>query len=152
MELDEANRELASLANTHHPELFLDTDRSLPSAIRRTELVVQRKFSDYANASLIGGSRNHIFQVEYGGRSLVLKQVPLEDKKSFEREVMVSHDLLHPNIVPVSAVFYDGLYGYIEMPRYPTTFGKWLDEPPGRGVEDVKPVMRYLPCTVWGWG
>lgn len=143
MDLDEANRELSSLANTHHPELFLDTDRSLPSAIRRTELVVQRKFNDYANASLIGGSRNHIFQVDYGGRKLVLKQIPLEDKKSFEREVMVSHDLQHPNIVPVSAVFYDGLYGYIEMPLYPTTFRKWLDEE-ARPRDQVKPIMRQI--------
>jgi len=81
--------------------------------------------------------------VEYGGLALVLKQIPLENRKGFEREVMVSHHLQHPNVVPVSAVFYDGMYGYIEMPLYPDSLRSWLEKGP-RPLSDIAPILREV--------
>uniref|UniRef100_A0A0G4G9U7 Protein kinase domain-containing protein n=1 Tax=Chromera velia CCMP2878 TaxID=1169474 RepID=A0A0G4G9U7_9ALVE len=63
--------------------------------------------------------------------------------RHFYRQVSMLHELQHPHLVPVTAVWQEGVYGYVQMPRYPGgDLAKWMAERPAGGGRDSRESLR----------
>eukprot|EP00276_Gloeochaete_wittrockiana_P004021 CAMPEP_0184655160 /NCGR_PEP_ID=MMETSP0308-20130426/12781_1 /TAXON_ID=38269 /ORGANISM="Gloeochaete witrockiana, Strain SAG 46.84" /LENGTH=1156 /DNA_ID=CAMNT_0027091467 /DNA_START=812 /DNA_END=4282 /DNA_ORIENTATION=+ len=131
----------------HLPELTIDLHSAVRSSTRATGLLRKdRKLYSYRLLRAINRGMHNVYLAQYygkgsdgileeeedeekeedddasGGDLCVLKEFPFSQnqyKKSFNTEVRILSKISHPNIVPITCVFIDGLSGYLEMPYYP---------------------------------
>lgn len=118
---------LGELAEGERPELALDlqgggaagASQNAAGRLARTGLLVTRRLAEYQQLAMLSSSSRHVILCARAGRKCVLKEIALtgeEEKRSFENEVDLLWKLRHPSVVPVEAVFYEGLRAYIQMP------------------------------------
>uniref|UniRef100_A0A0G4HYZ1 Protein kinase domain-containing protein n=1 Tax=Chromera velia CCMP2878 TaxID=1169474 RepID=A0A0G4HYZ1_9ALVE len=63
--------------------------------------------------------------------------------RHFYRQVEMVHELRHPHIVPVHAVWQEGTQGFVQMPQYlGGDLGSWMAERPREGGRDPEVSLR----------
>jgi len=134
--IDEAMLKLSKEGSEHWPEVL----SSAPdiSDFKRMNFLQTDNLSinSYEDMRPLGGKgRNDVFEAKLDGHVVVLKAYDLKKASeidSVKNEVMRLHQLRHPNIIEVDAVFEDknkaGSKMYLQMQRYPHDLKDWLDE------------------------
>uniref|UniRef100_A0A0G4GAC5 Protein kinase domain-containing protein n=1 Tax=Chromera velia CCMP2878 TaxID=1169474 RepID=A0A0G4GAC5_9ALVE len=63
--------------------------------------------------------------------------------RHFYRQVSMLHELQHPHLCPVVAVWQEGEYGFVQMPFYPGgDLAGWMRERPAEGGRDAAASLR----------
>uniref|UniRef100_A0A0G4GWN8 Protein kinase domain-containing protein n=1 Tax=Chromera velia CCMP2878 TaxID=1169474 RepID=A0A0G4GWN8_9ALVE len=80
------------------------------------------------------------------GGQWVLKRYEIgraEGSRYFYRQAAMLQDLLHPHLVHVTAVWQEGAYGFLQMPRYlGGDLAAWMDARPAEGGRDSRESLR----------
>uniref|UniRef100_A0A0K6SB32 non-specific serine/threonine protein kinase n=1 Tax=Chromera velia CCMP2878 TaxID=1169474 RepID=A0A0K6SB32_9ALVE len=95
------------------------------------------------------------YEIGGGGRGQSQPEAVGACSRWFYRQVAMLHELRHPHLVPVVAAWQEGVYGFIQMPRYPGgNLREWMAARPaegGRGAgeslrlaEDLLLVLSFL--------
>uniref|UniRef100_A0A0G4GW86 non-specific serine/threonine protein kinase n=1 Tax=Chromera velia CCMP2878 TaxID=1169474 RepID=A0A0G4GW86_9ALVE len=173
---------LLSLASLHFPELLWEGSdflrlvrQDLRDVVPRGGLVSAgvlmhgRSFArDYRNIRVLSesspqtGSLARVCSCEdLQGRKAVVKRYQLGTAthgtaavRHFYRQVGMLHELQHPHLVPVVAVWQEGEYGFVQMPFYPGgDLAGWMKERPVAGrdaatslrlAEDLLSALAFL--------
>uniref|UniRef100_A0A0G4HHK2 Protein kinase domain-containing protein n=1 Tax=Chromera velia CCMP2878 TaxID=1169474 RepID=A0A0G4HHK2_9ALVE len=63
--------------------------------------------------------------------------------RHFYRQAELMHKLQHPHLVHVTAVWQEGVYGYVQMPKYPGgDLAAWMADRPAEGGRDPSEGLR----------
>ena len=138
---------MQQLAGGDHPEIGLTkAAEARHRRLQHTGLIVDRRFEEYEQVRMLGATRNKVFLMRYRGQECVLKEIVVTDhatRKTFENEVSIVHRLSHPAVVSISAVFYDHMMAYIEMPYFEAgNMRQWLDQ--GTTPWELQGVLRQV--------
>ena len=129
---------LAQQGSVHYPEVLV----SVPSvaSFKRCEFLRTDGLGlkSYDNvARMAAGGHSAVFSAKLDKQEVVLKQYDLTAGtiNAVIREVTKLHEMRHPNIVEVQAVFEEKKKGstlmYLQMPRYACDLKQWIKGCPG---------------------
>uniref|UniRef100_A0A0G4H1K7 Protein kinase domain-containing protein n=1 Tax=Chromera velia CCMP2878 TaxID=1169474 RepID=A0A0G4H1K7_9ALVE len=162
---------LLSLASLHFPELLWEGGDFLSVTRHDVEAVANQGALLSAGVLLQGRSSRRDFRNEEvlsepspqtGSLARVLTCMDLQSRKwvlkrfqlgttgegsaavrHFYRQVAMLHELQHPHLCPVVAVWQEGEYGFVQMPFYPGgDLAGWMRDRPAEGGRDAAASLR----------
>uniref|UniRef100_A0A0G4HPY8 non-specific serine/threonine protein kinase n=1 Tax=Chromera velia CCMP2878 TaxID=1169474 RepID=A0A0G4HPY8_9ALVE len=170
--------QLLGLASLHFPELLWEGDPFL-SSVRLHVKEVAHAALQAAGVLIQGRNRRRDFMEERvisdaspregrlarlsecrdrKGVWWVLKRYVIGEEdpgaaasRHFYRQAAMLHDLQHSHLVPVVAVWQEGVYGFVQMPRYPGgDLAAWMERRPAEGGRDSGESLRIAEDILLG--
>uniref|UniRef100_A0A0G4FMB0 Protein kinase domain-containing protein n=1 Tax=Chromera velia CCMP2878 TaxID=1169474 RepID=A0A0G4FMB0_9ALVE len=78
-----------------------------------------------------------------GGRPGQSLSAATAASRHFYRQAAILQELQHPHIVQVTAVWQEGIFGFVQMPKYPGgDLAAWMDARPAEGGRDPSESLR----------
>ncbi|CCW68912.1 unnamed protein product [Phytomonas sp. Hart1] len=122
---NEVQKRILELIQTDHPEFVwksIASSSRILRLIKGSGLWLNVSFSDFQILSTLSLTVNSkVYHALRRGDNFALKEIPIDDEKvrrRFQREVDIIASCMHPNIVRVKGVFFDGPFAYLLLPYY----------------------------------